>query len=166
MESDSNLKKGRSKECSYPDQPGVAVGAVVFKDNCVLLVKRGKPPACGEWAIPGGSVMLGETIRDAVKREIMEETGIVVRPMETVFTFDLIEHDDEGRVCFHYVIVDFVADYISGEPRPGDDAVDARWVSPFEMNDLDVNTTTRKMLMQRFGFGIDSDCRWFTFGKQ
>ncbi|MBL7181327.1 MAG: NUDIX domain-containing protein, partial [Desulfobacterales bacterium] len=78
---------------SYPDQPQVAVGAIVFKDNKVLLVLRANPPAEACWAIPGGRVELGETLRKAAEREIKEETGISIRVREPVFTFEVIDRD-------------------------------------------------------------------------
>ncbi len=130
----------------YPDQPRVAVGAIVVKDNNVLMVLRGKPPSKGLWAIPGGSVHLGETLQEAAEREIFEETSIIIRAGKPVFTFDVIERDDDGRIRFHYVIVDLMAEYVSGEPNPGDDALDAGWISSREMSDLDVNLKTRKLL--------------------
>ncbi len=141
-----------SKE--YPDQPRVAVGAIVFKDKQVLLVRRGKPPARDLWAIPGGSVEIGETLQRAAEREIFEETGITIQALEPVFTFDYIERDEFGCARFHYVIVDLTADYVKGEPRAGDDAADARWVSSQEMATLKISSKTHQLLKERFGFGI------------
>lgn len=138
---------------AYPDHPRAAVGAVVFKEGKVLLVLRGKPPAEGNWAVPGGSVKLGETLREAAEREILEETGIVIRAREPVLTFDTVDRDESGRVRFHYVIVDLIADYVSGEPKAGDDASDARWVSEAELKMLKVNSKTRELLANGFDFG-------------
>ena len=137
----------------YPSQPRVAVGAIVFKDQKVLLVKRGQPPANGLWAIPGGSVELGETLQAAAEREIREETTIVIRAKAPVFTFDAVERDKNGDIRFHYVIVDLMADYVGGEPRAGSDVTEARWVSPDELGQIDVNRTTRKLLKEEFDFG-------------
>ena len=142
------LKKGE-----YPDQPRVAVGAIVFKDSKVLLVRRGKPPARDVWAIPGGSVNVSETLQRAAEREIHEETGITIQALEPVYTFDYIERDEYGCARFHYVIVDLTADYVEGEPRPGDDALEARWVSSQEMAGLNVSQKTRRLLKERFDFG-------------
>ena len=141
-----------SKE--YPDQPRVAVGAIVFKDKQVLLVRRGKPPARDLWAIPGGSVEIGETLQRAAEREIFEETGITIQALEPVFTFDYIERDEFGCARFHYVIIDLTADYVRGEPRAGDDAAEARWVSSQEIATLKVSSKTRQLLKERFDFGI------------
>jgi ADP-ribose pyrophosphatase len=138
---------------TYPDQPRVAVGAIVFEKERVLLVRRGQPPAKGLWAIPGGKIELGETLQEAAEREIREETGINIRAGDPVFTFDMVDRDDIGRIRFHYVIVDLIADYIDGELRSGDDALEARWVSPEEMNKMNISTVTLKVLKQFFRFG-------------
>ena len=148
------MKNNRSKQKNdYPGNPRVAVGAVVFKEECVLLVRRGQPPAEDLWAIPGGSVEIGETLQEAVEREILEETGIQIRALKPIYTFDVIDRDAAGKVRFHYVIVDLAADYIRGEPVPGDDALDARWVSAGEISGLEVSTATLKLLKTRYGFG-------------
>ena len=138
----------------YPDHPQVAVGAIVFKNDRVLLVRRGQSPSEGLWAIPGGSVELGETLQEATEREIFEESGLTIKAKEPVFTFDFVEHDDTGRIRYHYVIVDLLADYVTGEPRPGDDVTEARWVSSQEMQRLEVSPKTLELLREHFGFGI------------
>ncbi|MFO7554821.1 MAG: NUDIX hydrolase [Desulfobacterales bacterium] len=143
----------RTYGSDYPTHPRVAVGAVIFKDEKVLMVLRGKPPAENKWSIPGGCVELGETLQEAAKRETIEETGIVILAREPVYTFDVIERDENGHVRFHYVIVDLAADYVSGEPRPGDDAVDVSWISPEDMKNYNVSAATRKLLAQCYGFG-------------
>jgi ADP-ribose pyrophosphatase len=137
----------------YPVRPALAVGAVVFKDDRVLLVKRGNPPAQGVWAIPGGSVELGETLKTAAEREVLEETGIVIKAGEPVFSFESIHRDDEDRVRFHYYIVDLAARYISGEPTAGDDALDVGWISRQGLGRLNVNPSTLKLLDRIFNFG-------------
>jgi ADP-ribose pyrophosphatase len=146
-----NLSHG--SDGSYPAQPRVAVGAIVFKDNKVLLVRRGKPPAEDLWAIPGGRVEIGETLQEATEREILEETGITIRALEPFYTFDVIDQDARGRTRFHYVIVDLTADYIRGEPRAGDDATAARWVASDELAALKVSSKTRRLLKEQFDFG-------------
>ena len=146
----NKLKEGSS---IYPQSPRVAVGAFVFKDDRILLVQRGQSPAKGLWAIPGGSMELGETLQEAAEREIREETGLVIKAREPVFTFDVIERDDTGRIRYHYVIVDMLAEYVSGILQPGDDARDARWVSAREMGNLEVSRKTREVLAKQFDFG-------------
>ncbi len=137
----------------YPDSPRVAVGAIVFKNDAVLLVRRANPPSRGVWAIPGGNVKLGESLQQAAEREILEETGVRISAGEPVYTFDYIDRDDAGRVKFHYVIIDLLAEYLRGEPQAGDDAADARWVSPRVVKTLKVSTMTTKLLKTQFGFG-------------
>ena len=136
----------------YPDVPLIAVGAIVMRNGCVLLVRRGQPPSEGLWAIPGGRVELGETLQEAAGREIKEETGLTVSAKDPVYTFDVILRDKTGRVQFHYVIVDLLADYVSGALRPGDDAHEARWVTPEDLEELPINQTTLDVLREVVGF--------------
>jgi len=130
------------------------VGAVVFNEDKVLLVLRGKPPAEKQWSIPGGCVELGETLQEAAEREITEETGIVIQAKKPIYTFDVIERDKDGKIRFHYVIVDLAADYVSGELKAGDDAVDVSWVSRKDLNNLNVSNATRKLLAQCYGWTL------------
>jgi len=132
-------------------QPRVAVGAVVFKDGKILLVKRIKDPQKKTWAIPGGSVNLGETLQEAAEREIKEETGLTIRAKKPIHTFDHIERDERGAIRFHYVIVDLEADFVSGKLTPADDALDAGWFSSEDLDHLVVTEATRKLL-RTFGF--------------
>lgn len=138
---------------TFPDYPIIAVGAVVIKDNRVLLVRRGHAPAKGQWAIPGGRIKLGETLQAGAEREIMEETGIRIKAKAPVFTLDSIHRTPDGRVRYHYVIVDLAAEYISGEPMAGDDADEVRWVSSKELFQLSVNPSTLDLLVNGLGFG-------------
>ena len=132
----------------------MAVGAVVFNNDRVLLVRRGQPPSENLWAIPGGKVKLGETLQAATEREILEETGLKIKAREPVFTFDHLERDQAGQIRFHYVIVDLLADYVDGEIRPGDDAAEARWISRQEIRQLQVSPVTREFLSRQFNFGV------------
>lgn len=137
----------------YPIQPTLAVGGVVFKDQKVLLVKRGKAPAKGVWAIPGESVNLGETIKKAAEREIFEETGIRIEATKPVYSFESIDHDENGKVRFHYYVVDLETEYLSEEIIPGDDADDAAWVTAEELTKKNVNPRTLALLSNQFNFG-------------
>lgn len=115
-----------------PSEPRVGVGAVLVHEGRVLLVRRGKQPLRGRWVVPGGTVELGESLEQALVREIEEETGLVVRPLEVATVFDRIERED-GVVRFHYVIVDYLCEYVSGELRAGSDAEAVAFASPAEL---------------------------------
>lgn len=134
------------------NSPILAVGAVVFHNDAVLLIKRNNPPNAGQWAIPGGKVKLGETLQQAAEREILEETGITIRAGEVIYQFEIIERDDHGNITTHYVILDLAAKYVSGNPKANDDARDARWVERNELRHLPVNNTTRMLLQEKFQF--------------
>ncbi len=117
-----------SAEREYPEVPRVGAGTVVLRDGHVLLVRRGGPPAQGKWSIPGGLVHLGETTEAAAVREVAEECGLTVRLHGVAGVVDRIVVDPDGRIRYHYVLIDYVATPESGELRPGSDAADARWV--------------------------------------
>jgi 8-oxo-dGTP diphosphatase len=140
---------------TYPDSPRVAVGTVVFRDGAVLLVRRAKPPSEGLWAIPGGSVELGETLQQAAERELFEETGVRARAGTPCFAFDAVHKDRSGRVRFHYVVVDLRAEFVSGEPKPGDDVLEARWVRPGELEAMAVSERTLDLLRETADFELE-----------
>jgi len=117
----------------YPDQPLVGVGAVVFKGDEVLLVRRGQEPALGSWSLPGGLVELGETMAAAIKRELAEETGLSVTLLGIAAVLERIFPGPDGAIAYHYVLVDYLCDYLGGELRPGSDITAAQFVS---LNDL------------------------------
>ncbi len=146
-------KKRHAAARGYPDVPRVAVGAVVFHENRVLLIRRGQAPSDGQWAIPGGVVELGETLAQAAEREIREETGIQIAAQEPIYVFDVVERDPTDKVRYHYVIVDLAARYLGGELHAGDDAAEARWVSADEMKRLTVSPPTRQLLARHYAFG-------------
>jgi 8-oxo-dGTP diphosphatase len=105
---------------------------VVVHSCRALLIRRGKEPLRGRWVVPGGTVELGETLEDAVAREVHEETGLVVRALEVMKVFDAIERDDSG-VRFHYVVIDYRCAFVSGDLRAGSDAEDAAWVAEADL---------------------------------
>lgn len=113
----------------YPDRPIVGVGAVIFQDDRVLLIRRGKEPAFGQWSIPGGAVMTGETLPEAVVREILEETHLQVEVLSLIKVLDRIFREPDGRVSYHYVLLDFLCRVKGGKLQSDSDALDARFVS-------------------------------------
>jgi ADP-ribose pyrophosphatase YjhB (NUDIX family) len=118
---------------TYPEHPIIGVGAVIVDGRRVLLVRRATEPLKGEWSVPGGMLELGEKLRDGVRREVWEETGLVVEPGEVLDVFDSIFTDGQGRTQYHYVLIDFLCRAISGEAKAGTDVSEVRWASE---NDL------------------------------
>lgn len=144
----------------YPDAPIPSVGGIVFNGERVLLVRRGKEPNKGRWSIPGGAVELGEGVRQAVEREVLEECGVHVRAGQVMEAVDIIQRDAPSQGAsghsalasseprFHYVVVDFLCEYLSGEPVPGDDVAETRWAHPDEFDALDVLPSARAVIAQ------------------
>lgn len=117
----------------YPNRPLVGVGVVVFKDDRVLLVRRGKPPREGQWSLPGGRQRLGERVAEAARREVAEEAGLVVEIGPLVDVVDSITRDDTGAVQYHYTLVDLLAEWRSGEAVAGHDAAEVAWADPKDL---------------------------------
>ena len=129
----------------YPLRPVVGVGVVVWHREQVLLVRRGKPPRVGHWSLPGGAQELGETIAAAARREVLEETGLVVEVGEVLAAVDMIERE-AGRVRYHSTLIDFSAEAAGPELRPGGDAADARWFTPEEVAALGLWSETVRII--------------------
>lgn len=130
----------------YPTCPIVGVGVVVWHGKRVLLVRRGKAPRLGQWSLPGGAQQLGETVAEAARREVEEEVGLEVALGDIVATVDLIERDPEGRVRYHYTLIDFVAEAASPDLRPGSDAAEARWFALEEIEALGLWSETVRVI--------------------
>jgi 8-oxo-dGTP diphosphatase len=113
----------------YPSAPIVGVGGVIVQDGKAVIVRRGQEPRKGEWSLPGGLVELGETLVDATRREMKEETGLDVEVGPLVEMFDRIHHDDLGRVRYHFVIADYLCVPVGGTLAAGSDAEDVQWIS-------------------------------------
>ena len=111
----------------YPARPIVGIGIVVIKDDSVLLVRRGKPPNVGSWTLPGGAQELGETTEHAARRELLEETGLEVDTLHFAATVDNIRRDADGRIRYHYTIIDFAARWVAGVPVAATDVTEATW---------------------------------------
>jgi len=128
--------------------PRAAVGAVVRLGDCFLLVKRANSPSKGRWAVPGGKIKPGETLKEAAQREVLEEARIVVKALKPVQVFDLIERNIDGSIRFHYIIINLRAQYISGEPVPGGDALEARWVSRDNLKKYGLSRKTLELFQE------------------
>jgi len=135
----------------YPDRPHVGVGVVVCREGRVLLIRRGKPPRIGQWSLPGGGQLLGETIEAAARREVLEETGLGLDRLELLTVVDLIDRDEAGAVRYHYTLVDLVGEAAAGEAVPGDDAAATAWFRPEELPALGLWSETLRIV--RLGLG-------------
>ena len=132
----------------YPSRPICAVGVVVRKDDSVLLIQRGNPPRRGAWSLPGGAVELGETLREAARREVREECGIEVALGALIDAIDLTQNDEAGDLQYHYVVIDFAATYQGGNLNAASDVLDARWVPPDNLDEYALPAETRQIIAQ------------------
>ena len=127
--------------------PAIGVGAVIWNDkNEIVLIKRGKAPRRDQWSIPGGHLVSGETLHEAIKREVHEETNLIIDVEGLIDVVDLIERNDAGEVARHYVLIDFAARVVSGELRAGSDAAEARWVPFSQLNEYSLWIETRRVI--------------------
>jgi ADP-ribose pyrophosphatase YjhB (NUDIX family) len=135
-----------SERREYPDAPRAGVGAVVLSEGRVLLVKRGSPPSQGKWSLPGGLVQLGESAESAAVREVEEECGLKVRLLGLAGVVDRIMRDSDGRVRYHYLLIDYAAAPEAGTARAGSDAAEVRWVPIDELARYDTTDGLREMV--------------------
>ncbi|MBS7633999.1 NUDIX hydrolase [Candidatus Bathyarchaeota archaeon] len=133
---------------TYPEMPLVGVGAVIQLNDQILLIRRANDPGKGLWSIPGGLVEAGETLREAAKREVEEETGVAVEIGDLLDVIENIVRDESGRVKFHYILVDFKAKPLSEsiDITPSSEALEAGWFTPEEIRKLPLTQTARKLL--------------------
>jgi 8-oxo-dGTP diphosphatase len=121
---------------SYPDRPYLAVSAAIFRDGNVLVVRRARPPGLGLYTLPGGAVEIGESLRAAVMREVLEETALTIEPVALAGEREVIVRGADGRVERHFVILAFAARWIAGEPVVNEELAEARWVQPAQIKQL------------------------------
>jgi 8-oxo-dGTP diphosphatase len=127
-----------SNDREFPARPIVGVGAVVLDGDRVLLVRRANEPLKGQWSLPGGAVDVGETLRDAIRREVREETGLEVEPGAIVDVLDRIRVETDGRTRFHYVLIDFICRPAGGALCCASDADDAAWAAVTALDAYDL----------------------------
>jgi 8-oxo-dGTP diphosphatase len=130
----------------YPDQPLVGVGAVILRGEEVLLVRRGQEPAQGDWSLPGGLVELGETLTAAIHRELAEETGLRVRILGIAAVLERLFPDAAGKIAYHYVLIDYLCEYLEGELKPGSDITAARFVALADLDRFELPQFTLKVI--------------------
>jgi 8-oxo-dGTP diphosphatase len=141
----------------YPDRPVVGVGGVIIYEGRALLIRRGSEPLRGEWSIPGGTLELGESLAEGVARELLEETGLVVRVLGQIEVFERIYTEKSGEASkkkkgprFHYVIVDYLCERVSGQACAGSDVTDVAYAREDELDKFHLTETAMRILRKAF----------------
>lgn len=130
----------------YPPRPILGVGALIFEGDRILLVQRGKAPLLGYWSLPGGAVETGELLRDAIAREVLEETALTVEVGELAEVFERLMPDADGGTEYHYVLLDYFCRVTGGTPKAGDDSADVAWVRVGDLGTLLITPGTREVI--------------------
>lgn len=139
----------------FPEAPLVGVGAIIIEGDRVVLVKRAHPPIQGQWSIPGGVLEVGELVREAAVREAREETGLIVEPGNLLGVFDRVLRHADGRVQYHYVLIDFLCRVVGGDLRAASDAAEVRWFRQEDLPVLNLATDTLEVIGKAFKFLCD-----------
>ena len=134
----------------YPERPIIGVGAVIIREDRVLLVRRATEPLKGEWSVPGGVLELGEKLRDGIRREVLEETGLEVEPGDVLDVFDSIFRDEQGRTQYHYVLIDYRCRLLLGEAKAGSDVSEVRWVQEVELAAMRLRDSIEQVVRKGF----------------
>jgi ADP-ribose pyrophosphatase YjhB (NUDIX family) len=134
----------------YPESPIPAVGVIIISDERALLTRRGNPPRRGAWSLPGGGIEVGETAREAARREVSEELGIQIDLYGVIDVVDIITHDDVGRVQYHFVIADFLGLNPRGGVHPASDVLEAQWATETELPAFDLPEITIAVIRKAF----------------
>ncbi|MFD3163873.1 NUDIX hydrolase [Herpetosiphon sp. NSE202] len=130
----------------YPSQPLIGVSVMVWHAQRVLLVKRSKEPLAGQWSVPGGAIELGETIEAAARREIREECNVEISQPRFITAVDVIHRDQSEQIQYHYVLLEMQAEWLSGEPQAGDDALAIGWFGVDDLSGLEIHPETRLLV--------------------
>jgi 8-oxo-dGTP diphosphatase len=132
----------------YPERPLVGVGAIILRHDQVLLVQRGSEPSYGKWSVPGGLVELGESLQEAVAREVKEEVGLDVQVHDLVVALDRVIPDQDGKIEYHYILLDFLCESHIGEPTPASDVLDCAFVAIPSLPQYDLTRGTAKAILR------------------
>lgn len=135
----------------YPDRPFVSVAVAVRDGDRLLITRRKNEPRRGRWALPGGVIEVGETVREAAVRELQEECGIEIQPLRVVDVADRVFRDEEGRVQYHYVLVVLLSKYLSGEVKSSSDIDAAEWVQEENLDGYDIPREVREVMLRVLG---------------
>jgi 8-oxo-dGTP diphosphatase len=139
-----------SDDRRYPKRPLVGVGALIFERGRILMAQRGKEPLKGWWSLPGGALEIGELLEAAVRREVLEETGLVIEPVRAFEIFERIIRDAAGTAEYHYVLIDYLCRVTGGELRAGDDVCNVAWRRPEELKGLQITEGTLGVIERAF----------------
>ena len=139
-----------SNSREYPARPIVGVGGVVIHEGRVLLIRRAYPPLQGEWSIPGGGLLVGETIIEGVRRELLEETGIEAHVLDPIEVFERIVREGSGRVQYHFVVLDYLCEVAGGTAQAGGDATDVAWATEDALAPYSLTETATRVIRKAF----------------
>ena len=134
----------------YPNRPLIGVGALIFHRGRILMAQRGKEPLKGWWSLPGGAVEAGETLETAIRREVLEETGLIVEPLRVHEIFERILRDAEGAPEYHYVLIDYICRITDGTPRAGDDVARVEWMRENQLPEIQITEGTLGVIERAF----------------
>ena len=134
----------------YPERPLVGVGGVVIAGDRTLLIRRGSAPLAGQWSIPGGMLELGESIEEGGRRELAEETGIEVRVLGLIEVFERVIPGEAGRTRYHFVILDYLCEVVSGEARAASDALEVAWATEEELEKYELTAIAIRVIRRAF----------------
>ena len=152
-----------SDDRRYPRHPLLGVGALIFEGDLILMAQRGKPPLMGMWSLPGGLVEVGESLENAVRREVREETGLEIQPLGVLEIFERIMRDAEGAAEYHYVLIDYVCRVTGGELCAGDDVSRVEWTARQELEKLSITEGTLAVIEKGFRERHERD--WARHGR-
>ncbi|HEU0124093.1 MAG TPA: NUDIX hydrolase [Bryobacteraceae bacterium] len=139
-----------SDDRRYPPRPILGVGALILDGDSILLVQRGKEPLLGYWSLPGGAVETGERLREAIAREVLEETALSVEVGELAEVFERLMPDADGGTEYHYVLLDYLCTITAGTPAPGDDSAAVAWVRRADLPTLSITPGTLEVIERVF----------------